>query len=245
MDTGRREKPPGGNRNDARHAVDSTTGDGVQPSGDFATGAVSLVPSPTCVGHTKQTICGSEPSAHVRAERETDMKDETMETSNWLGMVQCIDTEDTEWVHGTTEDEKHILHKIFVNLKMEGQIVKFQVDTGATCNVIGSQDIPQGGRLSPTTKILRLYDATPIKILGTFQTRLVDSATGKYCNAEIIMVQSPSVVPLLGAPSSLELQVIEFNKRTGWQKSVSQQVQHPRQRKHILTNLRTSLMESS
>ena len=61
-------------------------------------------------------------------------------------------------------------------------------------------------------KVLRLYDATPIKIRGAFQTRLMDPATGKYCNAEIIVVQSPSVVPLLGAPSSLELQVIEFNK---------------------------------
>ena len=149
---------------------------------------------------------------HMSELRETDMMDKTMETSNWLGMVQCIDTEDTEWVHGTTEEETQILRKIFVNLKMEGQIVKFQVDTGATCNVIGSQDIPQGVRLSPTTKVLRLYDATPIKILGAFQTRLVDPATGKYCNAEIIVVQSPSVVPLLGAPSSLELQVIEFNK---------------------------------
>ena len=38
-----------------RHAVDSTTEDGVQPSGDFATGAVSLITSPTCVGHNKQT----------------------------------------------------------------------------------------------------------------------------------------------------------------------------------------------
>ena len=144
--------------------------------------------------------------------RETVMMDETMETSSWLGMVQCIDTEDTECVHGTTEEEKHILRKLFVNLKMEGQIVKFQVDTGATSNVIGSQDIPHGVRISPTTKVLWLDDATPINILGALQTRLMDPTTGKYCNAEIIVVQSPFVVPLFGAPSSLELQGIEFNK---------------------------------
>ena len=71
---------------------------------------------------------------------------------------------------------------------MEGLIVKFQVDTEATCNVIGSQDIPQGVRLSPTTKVLRLYDATPIKILGAFQTRPVDAAAGKNWKAEIIVV---------------------------------------------------------
>ena len=77
---------------------------------------------------------------HMSELRETDMMDETMETSNWLGMVQCIDTKDTEWVHGATEEETHILCKIFVNLKMEGQIVKFQVDTGATCNVLESRE---------------------------------------------------------------------------------------------------------
>ena len=129
---------------------------------------------------------------HMSELRDTDMMDETMETSNWFGMVQCVDTEDTECVHRTTEEEKHIVRKMFVNLKMEGQIVKFQVDTGATCNVIGSQDIPQGVRLSPTTKVLRIYDATPTDILGAFQTRLMDPATGKYCNAEIIVVQHHS-----------------------------------------------------
>ena len=131
----------------------------------------------------KQTvrICWKEPSAHARAERDRHNGRDNGNFNIWLGTVQCIDTEDTEWVHGTTEEETHILRKIFVNLKMEGQIVKFQADRGATCNVIGSQDIPQGVRLSPTTKVLRLYDATPIKILRAFQARLMDPATGKYC----------------------------------------------------------------
>ena len=48
--------------------------------------------------------------------------------------------------------------RIFTDLELHRQRVRFQLDTGASCNVIGRHMLPPEAHLKPTNKVLSLYD---------------------------------------------------------------------------------------
>ena len=51
-------------------------------------------------------------------------------------------------------------------MKVGGTNVKFQLDTGATCNVIRKEDAPPGTKIEPTEQQLFMFSKTKLKAEG-------------------------------------------------------------------------------
>ena len=56
--------------------------------------------------------------------------------------------------------------QIFSLMKVGGTDVKFQLDTGATCNVIRKEDVPPGTKIEPTEQQLSMCSKTKLKAEG-------------------------------------------------------------------------------
>ena len=108
----------------------------------------------------------------------------------------------------TAHTQNRLGNKIFVELEINGCIRRLQLDTGATCNVMGMHDLPPHTQLTSTNKILNLYDATTIKPEGAFHAIVSNPRTKEKCEAEFLVVRSERAVPILGAPTSLELSLV-------------------------------------
>lgn len=103
--------------------------------------------------------------------------------------------------------------QIFTELEVEGRKVKFQLDTGASCNVIGKKDLPSNITLRPTSKVLRLYDTSSLRPAGTLQATITNPRTGQHFEAELIVVDSPRAIPLLGARSCIEMNLLTIQRQ--------------------------------
>ena len=90
-------------------------------------------------------------------------------------------------------------HKgLFAALRLDNHVVRFQLDTGASCNVLRSADLPKGWKLTPTKKLLRMYNGTTTKPLGQYQALVtVDQPRGAQARACFVVVDS-APVSLLG-----------------------------------------------
>ena len=66
--------------------------------------------------------------------------------------------------------------KIFATLQLHGRPVQFQINTGATCNVITGSELPKQAVVDPCTTMIRLYDASYIKPVGTHRARLQNTS---------------------------------------------------------------------
>ena len=49
------------------------------------------------------------------------------------------------------------IHRI---MKVEGRSVKFQLDTGVTCNILSQSDLPPHVTIQPTQQKLSLFDSS-------------------------------------------------------------------------------------
>ena len=70
--------------------------------------------------------------------------------------------------------------------------VRFQQDSGATCNIINSDALKELGikELKKTNQVLKMYNNTTIKPLGTCQLKLINPKNEAKFNAEFINTYS-------------------------------------------------------
>ena len=66
------------------------------------------------------------------------------------------------------------LSKIFVTMLVNRTPLKFQVNSGTTCNVIPAASVPQGVHLEQSEMMLALYNKSTIHALGKCQIRLIN-----------------------------------------------------------------------
>ena len=78
--------------------------------------------------------------------------------------------------------------RLFVTRSVAGQPVRFQIDTGATCNVLRQADLPPGCQLKPTANQLSLFDRSRIKPLGKCTLNVTDPTTGQDYTEEFVVV---------------------------------------------------------
>ena len=100
--------------------------------------------------------------------------------------------------------------KIFAEMVVQdrSKSVRFQVDTGAWCNVIPLKDLDEQGKIVPSEHKLRLYDGTIVTPLGHVTLTLTNSKTRKAHRCEFTVVQE-APVSLLGARSSQEMHLVD------------------------------------
>ena len=86
---------------------------------------------------------------------------------------------------------------VITQLDLDGRPVKFQLDTGAACNVLRQCDLPKTAALEETQKVLHVYNGETIRPLGVFKGTLRNTRTGKARQQEFYVVPKAGI-SLLG-----------------------------------------------
>ena len=72
------------------------------------------------------------------------------------------------------EEEVHVVgsaaaryqHQLFATMVVEGKEMKFQVDTGATCNVLSKEDVPARVKIRQARQRLTLFSQEDMEAAG-------------------------------------------------------------------------------
>ena len=88
--------------------------------------------------------------------------------------------------------------QIYARLVVFDRCIRFQVDTGTTCNVLREADLPLDVQITRPGKVLSFYDGTTAKAVGTCKVPVENPANGRTYSLEF-QVLPKGVVPILGA----------------------------------------------
>ena len=112
-----------------------------------------------------------------------------------------------ETVHAVTQGNypKEIYTEMVVNKKT----VKFQVDSGASVNVIPVQFVADD-KLESTTKTLQMWNDTILKPLGSCRIILQNPKNKKKFSVEFLVVDK-QLTPLIGAKAAQQMGLITVN----------------------------------
>ena len=129
------------------------------------------------------------------------------------------------------EKDRAYPEKVFARLKVDGRLVKFQIDTGASCNILSKSVVGRPEQIQPTNKILCLYNLPNMTLMGSYRARVVNPATQKECTAEFLVIETPDALPLLGAATSQALDIV----RVQYQNILTTQVTTPQPRQECFS----------
>ena len=99
----------------------------------------------------------------------------------------------------------------WVKIKPGSTRIKFQVDTGATCNLIRRSDLPNAVRINKSEKTtLHYYNGTKNESLGSCQLTL-ETQDGKTSEQQFQVVTN-GATSLIGVRAAQEMSIISVNK---------------------------------
>ena len=99
------------------------------------------------------------------------------------------------------------------NMLVQGKPIQFQIDTGATCNVLREKDMPSNRKLERCQTELTMFNQSKVRVLGKCRVNVKNPNNRKKYKADFIVVkQAPNSV--LGAPTEqqMELVMIQYDQ---------------------------------
>ena len=100
--------------------------------------------------------------------------------------------------------------EIYTEMVVAKKPVKFQVDSGASVNVIPAELAPDEP-LKRTTKTLRMWNDTTLQPLGSCRTILQNPKNGKKFSVEFLVVEK-QLTPIIGAWTAQQMGLITVNE---------------------------------
>ena len=110
----------------------------------------------------------------------------------------------------------HYQPKIHTTMKIKGgRNTKFQVDTGATCNVIRSKELigtKYEKNIAKTNQILRMYNSSPLIPTGICFVQLTNPTNDEKYNVKFVVVdEKDASINLLGSRAAQQMKLIHVN----------------------------------
>ena len=123
--------------------------------------------------------------------------------------IECITsiTDRPEVVHAIKKEDYP--KEIYTEMVVAKKPVKFQVDSGASVNVIPAELAPDEP-LKRTTKTLRMWNDTTLQPLGSCRTILQNPKHGKKFSVEFLVVEK-QLTPVIGAQAAQQMGLITVN----------------------------------
>ena len=126
-----------------------------------------------------------------------NLRDESSDDSDMEYITSIV--AQPEMIHAVTQE--HVYPKvIYTAMLVDKTEVKFQVDSGASVNVIPVNFVA-GKKLEPTTKTLQMWNDTTLKPLGTCRLILHNPKNKKKFSVEFLVVDR-QLTPLIGAKAA-------------------------------------------
>lgn len=99
--------------------------------------------------------------------------------------------------------------QLFAGMLLDKKLVNFQIDCGATCNVIPVQLLNTDTQLEETEKVLVMYNKSRLKPLGKCRVKLRNPRNDKLYRLEFQVVDQNDRIPLLGRKASEAMKLIK------------------------------------
>ena len=98
--------------------------------------------------------------------------------------------------------------KLLTTINVENTPVKFQLDSGATCDLIPAKFLRIEAELFPTRKLLAMYNNTIMKPLGTCTVAVSNPKNSKTYQIEFVVVDDDQSTPILGNPTMQQMDLV-------------------------------------
>ena len=133
--------------------------------------------------------------------------------------IHQLDEQEYEWSDEdilTVTDGDHInsiqrseyQSKIFAKMDLAGNRINFQVDCGATCNILPDKLLPVDQSLHQHEHVLTMYNGSTMTAKGKCQLELLNPKNNKTYRAEFIVVKG-NATPLLGSKAAQQMQLLK------------------------------------
>ena len=136
----------------------------------------------------------------VQELRETDSELEEDDLMT-LTLTTC---EEEMYVVSNTKHQK----QIFATMLVKGTRIRFQIDTGATCNVVKERELPGQCEVHPTRRMLRLYNNQKLAPVGICGLELTNPRTSQVFTKEFVVVKEAET-SILGAEAAQSMGLVE------------------------------------
>ena len=100
--------------------------------------------------------------------------------------------------------------EIFAEFLVDKKVVKFQVDCGASVNILPQQYVGKRG-LHKCSKMLRMWNDSEVKPIGQCRVTITNPKNNKKYSVEFIVVKE-AFTPLLGSQAIQQMGVISVNR---------------------------------
>jgi hypothetical protein len=130
------------------------------------------------------------------------VQDEYLSDSGDSEIIGCVSS-----VNNVKSSEKQIFAKFLIDEKT----VKFQIDCGASVNILPKKFIGERGVQNCSTKTLRMWNNSEMKPLGKCRVTIRNRKTRKKYYVEFVIINE-SLRPLLGAQAVQQMKLITVNK---------------------------------
>ena len=128
--------------------------------------------------------------------------------------VEEFSDEDHYFFHSESPNTVH--RKIFASMQLRDEQIQFQLDCGATVNIVPLDNYqqvlhdPSLSRLQPTNKTLRMFNQTELKPLGTVKIETLNPKTEEVRFLEYVVVNEGHTA-ILGAQAIQHFQLMSVN----------------------------------
>ena len=165
--------------------------------------------------------CRTKPnSASTRSHKQRPTKVNQVEESD-------EDYEEICTVKSTKPDKQVFAHLEIRSGGKQTRRIKFQVDTGASCDVISEQHLDKDTKAkmtpSKSDSILKMYNGSKIKPLGQTELKVINPANNKKYLLKNVTVIEEQLVPILGKKTAEHMDLVKVNYQNIDQIQPSQQ----------------------
>ena len=112
--------------------------------------------------------------------------------------------------HVNNVDSSPFKSKIFATMTVGGQPVRFQVDSGATCNVISKNTLPKQCQVTPCTQVLSMFNGSKMQTIGKCRVPLINPKIKEEHEADFVVIKE-ACTPLLGSKTVQQMKLVEVH----------------------------------
>ena len=102
-------------------------------------------------------------------------------------------------------------NKIFARLTIEDKDINFQIDTGATCNILLIGRLNSDYEMVKQKQSLSMYNGTTMQAIGKQTVNIKNPKNDKTYQADFIIVEDNTMVQKLGAKMAQLMELISVN----------------------------------
>lgn len=121
--------------------------------------------------------------------------------------VMSITTRGRQTTEDRNDKAKH--SQLFAGMLVGRKLVRFQIDCGATCNVIPINLLNPDTKLGSTKKVLVMYNKSKLHPLGKCKVKVRNPRNHKLYQLEFVVVEEDCKLPLLGRKASEAMKLIK------------------------------------